>query len=573
LINGQVKSLNVEVLLLNVDVPSSSEKINASLIMDGNWNVVKANNVNVAGQIIVPSPTPAERLPKGWKLPPKNKDFVGRDELLEQIKYHLNQEGSTLTVLTACYGLGGIGKTQAALEFVWRYYQENKDHQDYKGIAWFNAESRERLRDDYISLGQELHIISTEERLSSEEGANRVKHWLEHPKRARWLLVYDNAPNYKTIDGLVPTTGGRVLVTSRYTQWWSESIEVNVFYPDESRAYIQRVLSNKALDISQVDSLAKIFGHLPLVLAQACTYIKKNPVSIELYLKLYETKKHDLLNSKTLPLDYSVPVYITWDITMEVIRKESLLADKWLTICAYLNNKDIPNFLLESFANGTENNPSSEIVEDALATLTSYSMLKVNEESNSVSIHRLVQEVVQLQSEEKGEVVKNRIAVFQLFGKFFPYLDKTSTDFTKIKQSLPHLESFLCHLDAWSQKSLTDQSRKEIEENYSEVVLSWLADGHHNLGNREKEGELLERVLKIKECRYGYNHRSTLTTRHNMARVLDNQGKYEEALQAYQEVYEIQKRVLGPEHPDTLTTRSNMAGVLNKPKLIINKKN
>jgi tetratricopeptide (TPR) repeat protein len=332
-------------------------------------------------------------------------------------------------------------------------------------------------------------------------------------------------------------------------------------------AYIQQVLNNKALDINQVDSLAKTLGHLPLALAQACAYIKKNPVSIERYLKLYETRKRDKLNSKTLPLDYSVPVYITWDITMEVVRKESLLADKWLKICAYLNSKDIPNFLLESFADSSENNPKSEIFEEALGTLISYSMLTFNEESSSASIHRLVQEVIQLQSEEKEEVVNNHNAVFRLFGEFFPYLDQTSTDYSKRRQSLPHLESFLCHLDALSQKALTDELRKEIEENYLEDVLSWMADGYENLGNWQKESELLERVLTIQELHYGYNHRKTLTTRHNMALVLHGQGKYEEALQAYQEVYEIEKSVLGPEHPSTLTTRHNMDKVPSRPVL------
>jgi hypothetical protein len=110
-------------------------------------------------------------------------------------------------------------------------------------------------------------------------------------------------------------------------------------------------------------------------------------------------------------------------------------------------------------------------------------MLTLNEESNSASIHRLVQEVIQLQSEEKEEDVNNRIAVFKLFRKYFPYPNQTSTDYTKRRQSLPHLESFLSHLDAWSQKALSDQLRKEIEENYLQDVLSWMADGHWNLGN------------------------------------------------------------------------------------------
>jgi tetratricopeptide (TPR) repeat protein len=76
-----------------------------------------------------------------------------------------------------------------------------------------------------------------------------------------------------------------------------------------------------------------------------------------------------------------------------------------------------------------------------------------------------------------------------------------------------------------------------------------------------------QEVYEIEKSVLGPEHPSTLTTRHNMALVLDNQGKYEEALQAYQEVYEIEKSVLGPEHPSTLTTRHNMDKVPSRPVL------
>jgi hypothetical protein len=119
-------------------------------------------------------------------------------------------------------------------------------------------------------------------------------------------------------------------------------------------------------------------------------------MSISRYLELYKQKKCDLLNSKILPSDYRASIYITWDITMEVIRKESLFALSLLNICAYLASNDIPNFLLEKFANTPENNSISEIFEEARGTLICYSILTYNERNGNSSIHCLVQEVIRL---------------------------------------------------------------------------------------------------------------------------------------------------------------------------------
>ncbi len=79
-------------------------------------------------------------------------------------------------------------------------------------------------------------------------------------------------------------------------------------------------------------------------------------MSISRYLELYEQKKSHLLNSIRLPSDYRASVFITWDITIKEIRKESPLSERLLNICACLASNDIPNFLLEKFANNAENN-------------------------------------------------------------------------------------------------------------------------------------------------------------------------------------------------------------------------
>jgi hypothetical protein len=136
-----------------------------------------------------------------------------------------------------------------------------------------------------------------------------------------------------------------------------------MFTIEESRDYIQKVSDTpiSECDIMQIETLAETLGRLPLALAQASAYIKSNKLSISRYLELYEQMKRELLNSKVLPSDYRSSLYITWDITTEAIRKESLLAVSLLNICAYLASTDIPNFLLEKFAKTPENNLNSEI--------------------------------------------------------------------------------------------------------------------------------------------------------------------------------------------------------------------
>ncbi len=174
-------------------------------------------------------------------------------------------------------------------------------------------------------------------------------------------------------------------------------------------------------------------------------------MSISRYLELYEQKKSHLLNSIRLPSDYRASVFITWDITIKEIRKVSLLSERLLNICACLASNDIPNFLLEKFTNTKESNPNSEIFEEALGTLNCYSMIAINEQNRSSSIHRLVQEVIRLNW--RDEMTHNMMdSILNLLIVSFPCYGKTLADYDKKRQLLPHLESFLPHLDAWQQK-------------------------------------------------------------------------------------------------------------------------
>ncbi len=512
---------------------------------------VQANKIKVIGVKVTKktSPSPAEHLLEQWNVPPKNSNFIGRSKLLKQIEDHFSQK-DTPAILTACHGLGGIGKTQVALEFVWQHYKE------YNGVVWFNAESRDRLQNDYISLGRELNIISDDENIKTEERVRYIKHWLEYPSRAGWLLVYDNADNYKAILELLPTKGGKILITSRHTADWPQEIFINVFTFEESRAYIQKVLDIliSESDVMQIEKLAETLGRLPLALVQAAAYIKRNKMTISRYLELYEQKKRELLNSKIVPHDYHASVYITWDITMEAICKEYLLAASLLNICAYLASNNIPNFLLEKFANTRENNPNSEIFEEARGTLICYSMLEYNEQNGNSSIHRLVQEVIQLKWGK--ERAHNLMDIFNLLIDSFPYYGQTMADHDKKRQLLPHLIAFLPHLDAWQQEE--PQLRKDREKDYLCPLLIHIVNGYFSLGNVEKERELLERVLAIAERHYGLDHPEVANTLTNLGCAYGKLGDAQKSRELLERALAINERHYGLDHPEVANTLTNL---------------
>jgi len=261
-------------------------------VVAGNNNTVQDNNIKVTCvNITNPSP-PAQSLPELWNVPSKNVNFTGRIELLKQIKNLYDQKNS-YAILTACHGLGGVGKTQVALEFIWQHYK------NYNVVVWFDAESTQRLQNSYISLGWELNIIHDGEKKDPDELARKVKHWLEDDSRAGWLLVCDNAPNYESIRALLPVKEGKILVTSRYSAGWpQQNISVDVFTIEESRDYIKKILGSplSESDEAQIDKLAELLGRLPLTLAQASAFIKKNMMSISEYLELYKERRQELLS-------------------------------------------------------------------------------------------------------------------------------------------------------------------------------------------------------------------------------------------------------------------------------------
>lgn len=333
-------------------------------------------------------------------LPVHNSYFSGRADQLLRIHALLKKEKrETVSICQNISGLGGVGKTQLAIEYAYRY------HSDYKNGIWFVvAETPATIYNSFVAFS-ECFGLSLPPEFQLENLQQAVKTWLLENRS--WLLILDNL---EIIDDVLPylpdRMNGKVIITTRNTRIdYGSQLELDVFEPSESMLFLKRRFSsNNNLEMeyycfSDFEEGAAILierlGNLPLALEQAAAYIKEVRCSITDYLELLKQSSVDAFSDRyAAPEYYEKIVTSTWNISFHALGESSR---QLMNLCAYMAPDNIPvdffTKMRDKLPMPLKSDLSTRLTTNRIVTeLRVYSLASGT--ANYLNIHRLVQEVV-----------------------------------------------------------------------------------------------------------------------------------------------------------------------------------
>ena len=218
-------------------------------------------------------------------LPPRNRNFSGRGDLLEQMHADL-QAGSAAAVVPteAVHGLGGIGKTELATEYAHRFGS------DYDVAWWIPAEQPTSASTALADLAGELGVPEQEDRVADAGPAVQAAPY-SGPVAADLRQRRATRPTRRAC--CPQAGGGHVLVTSRWQAWGRHAtpLRLGVLARSESVAFLQRRIGD---DPARLDAVADLLGDLPLALEEAAAYLEEAQVGVQDYLTLLQQRFREL---------------------------------------------------------------------------------------------------------------------------------------------------------------------------------------------------------------------------------------------------------------------------------------
>lgn len=500
---------------------------------------------------------PVPTWPTIWNIPyPRNPFFTGRDKLLTRLSTAFKTgRAMALSQAQAISGLGGIGKTQIAIEYAYRH------RSDYEAVLWVLSDTRESLVSGYITLAKLLGLPEKEAQ-DQQIIIQAVILWLQ--THGSWLLILDNADDLMMVREFIPTrVGGHLLLTTRAqsTGRLANGIEVDPMTPDTGALFLFRraglVAKDTSLDtasstnMAEARSICEELGGLPLALDQAGAYIEESGCSLEDYSHLYRRYRTELLRLRGgLVDDHREPVATTWSISFAKVEERSPAAADLLCFCAFLAPDAIPEEMITR-STGHFESPLQQVASDALllnaaiAALGAYSLIRRNPSGQTLSIHRLVQAFLRdTMDKQTGRQWAER-AVYAV-NEVFPKVEFNT--WSQCERYLPH--ALLC-AELIEQEDLS--SLKGASLLYR---VGWYL---YERGRYSEAEPLYKRALSIREQQLGIDHTDVAANLNNLGLLYWQQGKYEEAEPLFIRALLIREQKLGEMHPDTAESLNDLA--------------
>jgi tetratricopeptide (TPR) repeat protein len=488
-------------------------------------------------------------LPATWNVPSHpNPYFTGREPGLADVRARLTapEAAHRRVVLT---GLGGVGKTQLAVEYA--YWQRA----DYDLVWWVRGEQPTSLLGDYAALAGQppLADLKLGPDTPQETAVAAVRTWLE--RHRRWLLVLDNVDEPQTVAELLPRSAtGHVLLTSQTEAGWqrlASPLPVEVLEAADAADFLlARTRQTGPAARSAATTLATTLGALPLALEQAAAYIEASgTLTLAAYAELFGTRALELL-TRGQPLGYQHTVATTWSLALQRLQDTDPAAVGLLTLAAHLAPDDLPQPLLAAHPEvlpeplaATAGDPLA--LADAVAALRRFSLVRVI--GDGLYVHQLLQTVVQaaLDAEAQGTWAA---AAVRLLEAGFPRSGDQVGAWAECERLLPHVQ-------------VVAEQGRHLEANSGSLrrLLNQAARYLYSRGQYQQALTLYQQVLTAHQQASGDDHPDTLWSMSNLAETRQALGDLQGAHELHEQTLAARRRVLDDDHPDTLRSMNSLA--------------
>jgi nucleoside phosphorylase/tetratricopeptide (TPR) repeat protein len=533
-----------------------------------------------------------------WMVPfDRNPRFLGRADLINQLETQIASKNRARKA--AISGLGGMGKTQIALELAHRM----RDQYPERSIFWIPSTSIEAVEQALLNLGQLLELPG----LIAADAKSQVQTYLSSERAGSWLLIIDNADDpdmWVTLadspplkDFLPRNRNGFVLFTTRNKKLATQLVGPDVITLSEMNDQTATGLLRESLlqkdivdDNEAITTLVHQLCCLPLALVQAASFMNENSVSPEEYLSLLDTQKESLIDLLSENFedefryrDTENPIAATWLVSFQQIQKSDPLAADYLSYIACIDPRDIPITLIP---------PSHSVLETqkSLGTLKAYSFITAHTNNRFLSMHRLVHLATRNWLARENLLPARTKLATDLFNSVFPSTDLINR--RPWRECLPHAQYLLgcqeldvgdkdkdllafrvsyclIHDGRYNEAGMICQQifearRQQLDSHDEGLLLSmgYMSSIYKEQERWDKAEELLVQIVDSQRTFLGDEHPETLTSKGNLAMAYWNMGRLVEAVDLEVQVFEARERTLGDEHPQTLTSKNNLARIL-----------
>jgi tetratricopeptide (TPR) repeat protein len=525
------------------DIPFSLQEIHWGkyYLSEGYDKIIQSLKVraNQLGRIVAKEFIHA--LPIGSYLPfPRNVFFTGREKDLESLKSALTGTSGASTVISQTIsGMGGIGKTQLAVEFAYQFGYL------FKGIHWLDLRDTTVLDSQIASCGEKMDFRYWPKE-QPEQVSLTLRTWQTEGPR---LLILDNFENIQEAQFILARFQNqnlRLLITSRHSDWPStlglQPLPLDVFTDEESKIFLKKYTKDRFTD-EELKKLAARLGELPLALELAGRYLDLHSrLSIDDYLsRITEALEHpsmrgfrrDLPNPTGHELDLLATFALSWQQVQHDVAKNIFM------IAGYcVPNTTIP---YEIFENSLS--IDKVICDEEITYLTGLGLIKEN-----ISLHPLLAEYARHLDQDRTKLSSLTQSLVEIVKTRSIEADKAG-NYSLFAPLVPHLQLVADKAEA---------------NQIPGAAYLWNDLGYHvqKLADYTGAKAAYERALKIDEAVLGLDHPDVARDVNNLGSVLLDLGDIQGAKAAHERALKIRETVLGPDHPDVALDVGNLGNVL-----------